>query len=144
MTLTIIVSAVRPGRYSARLDGRELCRSTEPFFTSARALMREGVDPDTLITMQHEGSGVPSFVPVKLGMAAKRIVVENDREGPRVARYRPFSPGMPREAVRQAQRTAVSMSAVGREPRRENARPCPPPHGSKPPPRLSADAFDSP
>jgi hypothetical protein len=42
--------------FHAYLDGRWLCRSSTPFISAARVLMREGQDPETILTMRHRGS----------------------------------------------------------------------------------------
>jgi hypothetical protein len=46
---------VHRDKFEARLGDRLLCVSWTPFVDSARALLAEGVDPNTTITMRHLG-----------------------------------------------------------------------------------------
>lgn len=100
MALKIVISPEGRGRYSARLGNNRLCNSSStPLLTAARVLLNEGVSPNIVITMTHEGA---SEVAMKatLGKAAKLTVVENDKEGPRLSKYRPLpSFEQAREAV---------------------------------------------
>jgi hypothetical protein len=43
-------------KFTARLDGRDLCVSTKPFLDAARVLMAEGADPATVLQIRHDGS----------------------------------------------------------------------------------------
>lgn len=85
MTLTIIARKVpwpslteRPDRAGLRLrwdavteDGDVLYKATEfPFLDGAYALACRGVDPETLVTMRHEGAAHDSFRPMPLRVVA--------------------------------------------------------------------------
>jgi hypothetical protein len=51
-----MIISVRPGKdgkFEARVDGRLLCTSRQPFLNAARTLLAEGVEPATPIIMQH-------------------------------------------------------------------------------------------
>lgn len=88
--LTITVASAGPGRYSASLDGRELCRSRLPFFDAARVLQAEGTEGNTLLEMLWEGTDRIALRST-VGAAAGLTVVENERLGPALAPYRPFA-----------------------------------------------------
>jgi hypothetical protein len=51
--------------------------------------MKDGADPETPITMSHEGSATVSLRST-VGQAARLSVEESERSGPRFVRYRPF------------------------------------------------------
>jgi len=51
--------------------------------------MEEGADPETPITMSHEGSCIVSLRST-IGQAARLTVEESDTSGPRFVPYRPF------------------------------------------------------
>jgi hypothetical protein len=51
--------------------------------------MEEGADPETPITMSHEGSCILSLRST-IGQAARLTVEESERSGPRFVPYRPF------------------------------------------------------
>jgi hypothetical protein len=76
----VIVRAER-GRYSAVLGERVVVTAKEPFFAAARILVAEGFDPNTVLTMRHQGSQTRSLT-MPLGKAAKLMVVERDANGP--------------------------------------------------------------
>jgi hypothetical protein len=59
-----------PGSFEAVLDGETLCRSRQPFITSARILIERGYDPDMVLTMQHAGSNTIALRG-RLGAVAK-------------------------------------------------------------------------
>ena len=81
----IVIHPLSQGRDAALLDGRELCRSSTPFFAAARQLLAEGRDPSTLLSMRHEGSVTVSMRST-LGTAAGLTVAESYNEGIRVIR----------------------------------------------------------
>ena len=124
MTLNLIVSPLPTSpsgqHYEARLDGMVVCRSRTPFLSAARALLEAGHAPGTILTMRHEGSDTVSLR-ATLGAAAKLTVVENSREGPRFACYRPPPSTMPIAAVRGRAGTALDRSPAS--PVRETAVP---------------------
>jgi hypothetical protein len=82
----VIVRAER-GRYSAVLGERVLCTVKEPFFAAARILLAEGVDPETVLTMRHQGSQTRSLT-MTVGKAAKLDVVDDGRGVPRFVSWR--------------------------------------------------------
>ena len=51
--------------------------------------MKEGADPETPITLGHEGSAIVSLRST-IGQAARLTVEESETSGPRFVRYRPF------------------------------------------------------
>ena len=85
----ITISPARGGRFHAREQERHLCTSRTPFFAAARVLMEEGADPETPITMSHEGSCIVSLR-CTIGQAARLTVEESEKSGPRFVPYRPF------------------------------------------------------
>jgi len=85
----VSISPARGGRYHARVQDRHLCTSRTPFFAAARVLMAEGIDPETPITLGHEGSAIVSLRST-IGQAARLTVEESERSGPRFVPYRPF------------------------------------------------------
>jgi len=82
------------GQFEARLDGRLICISRQPLLDGARVLAAEGIDPATPIAMRHEGAAFDALRST-LGVAAKLTAEENEKVGPRFARWKPF----PRSAV---------------------------------------------
>lgn len=85
--MNIIATPAARGRYFAHLDGRLICTSKTPFFSSARILELEQVRGATPLTMTHGGSDTVCLTST-VAQAAALMVVENDAHGPRVARYR--------------------------------------------------------
>ena len=85
----ITISPAGGGRFHARVEDRRLCTSRTPFFAAARVLMEEGADPETPITMSHEGSCILSLRST-IGQAARLTVEESEKSGPRFVPYRPF------------------------------------------------------
>src|SRR4051812_46774017 len=81
--LNLIVHQIGRGRYSIRLGDRILCKSGSPLLAAARALLAEGVNEDTILTMTHEGSSMPAMR-ARLGDAAGLRVAES-----RFRSYRP-------------------------------------------------------
>jgi hypothetical protein len=77
------------GQFEARLDGKLICISRQPLLDSARVLTAEGVDPATTIRMRHDGA-THDAMRATVGPAAKLTVEENERVGPRFARWKPF------------------------------------------------------
>jgi hypothetical protein len=103
--MNITIRPLGRGRFAASLGQRLLCKSKTPFFTAARILQAEGLPDDTPITMTHEGSSIVSMRST-VGQAASLIVLETDKEGPKLKRYRPMSPRMLHQGVRCEARTA--------------------------------------
>jgi hypothetical protein len=76
----------REGRYSAVWGERVVVTAKEPFFAAARILVAEGFDPNTVLTMRHDGSQTRSLT-MPLGKAAGLMVEEND-DGLRIRRWK--------------------------------------------------------
>jgi hypothetical protein len=58
--LDLVVAPAGAGKFTDRLDGRDLCASTKPFLDAARVLLAEGADPATALEMRHAGSAMPA------------------------------------------------------------------------------------
>jgi hypothetical protein len=63
-----------------------VCTSKTPFYSAARALLKQGNDPLTVLLMNPEGSPSCSMR-APIGKAAKLTVLENAKVGPRVVAY---------------------------------------------------------
>jgi hypothetical protein len=87
--LELVVAPAGAGKFTARLGDRLLCTSTKPFLDSARALLADGVDPATVLTMRHEGSATITLR-ATVGTAAGLTVLEGDLR-PRFGRWQPFT-----------------------------------------------------
>ena len=68
------------GRYRAMLGAKLLVTSREPFYSAARVLLAEGLDPETVLEAQHKGSPIVAMR-AKLGEAARWTVIESDEGG---------------------------------------------------------------
>jgi len=119
MTINIIVRSLGDGHFRPYVGSRPLGRATStPFYSAARVLLSEGVSPDTVITMQHEGSSIISLRST-IGKAARLTVTEEDRKGLRIKEYRPptFEQYQQRGSVRDwttIKNTAARTSHRGR------------------------------
>jgi hypothetical protein len=97
----MITITIRPGnlasmgrQYVADVNGEYLTTSRQPFFDGARALLAKGEDPETLVTMRHAGAQHDSFVPMRIGDAAKLGVSEGDTSV-KVRKWKPRAAGVP-------------------------------------------------
>jgi hypothetical protein len=112
MTINIDVQPIgsRSGRYmpgfQAFLGERLICESKTPFLSAARVLLREGVAPDTPLTMTHQGSSTVSLRST-VGVAAGLVVDETEKSAPRFKPYREFPTAMPLPVGRWSPRTAI-------------------------------------
>lgn len=89
MSINITACPLGDGRFFAYLGNRPPCKATStPFYSAARVLLDEGVSPDTVLTMRHEGSSIVSMRST-IGEAARLTVTEEDKKGLRVRKYRP-------------------------------------------------------
>ena len=88
VTVTVAPITSRPGYYTARADGRLLCRSRQPFLDGARELLASGYSADTVIIMKHVGSDVET-VRSTIGGAARLTVSEEENRPPRFKRWKP-------------------------------------------------------
>jgi hypothetical protein len=59
--IRIDVRPAGPGTYEARLAGRVICVSRQPFLDSARALLQEGYDPTAVLIMRWSTTGTESL-----------------------------------------------------------------------------------
>jgi hypothetical protein len=98
MHTTIIIApiATQPGYFTARCDGRLLCRSRQPLLDGARELIASGYPADTIIVMRHAGSEIEALRST-IGAAALLRVAEGDRGAPRLRPWvaRPLRQGSP-------------------------------------------------
>ena len=78
----------RPGYYTARGDGRLLCRSRQPFLDGARRLLASGYPADTMIVMKRAGSVIEALRST-VGRAAALTVSEEENRPPRFKRWKP-------------------------------------------------------
>lgn len=84
------------GKFVAVLGGRQLCLSRQPLLDCARILLRDyAVDPNERIAIRHDGADHDAMTG-RIGAAAKLMVIENERDGPKFGRWKPF----PVDAVR--------------------------------------------
>jgi hypothetical protein len=119
----IVIAAIhtRPGYYTARCDGRLLCRSRQPLLDGARALLESGYSADSIVVMRSVGSTVDRLRSTIVA-AARLTVKEPDRGAPHFAKWKPFpsSPVAPpiaplgQASVRQPDHV---LEAEGAEPR---------------------------
>jgi hypothetical protein len=81
----------RSGRYKATLaDGTVLLKSSrQPLLDGARALLAQGIDPETVLVMARKSAGTESLL-ARAGDAAKLTVQEGDRVGPRFVKWKPY------------------------------------------------------
>lgn len=87
IVLTVRENDQRTGRFHAKVAGREVVTSRTPLLSAARALLAEGVPPETVLLMKHEGSDVVAMR-TTVGAAAKLTVAERDRDSPRFTRWK--------------------------------------------------------
>ena len=106
--VTIAPIPTRPGCYTARCNGRLLCRSRQPFLDSARELLATGYPADTIIVMRHAGSAVES-VRATVGAAAALTVSEEANRPPRFKLWKPRSVGEGSSAIAFRARGATSL-----------------------------------
>lgn len=79
----------RLDRFEAYTEaGEYVTTSRRPLLDGARALLALGYDPATLLTVRHEG-GPSSFEPKPIGALAEWTVVERDKRGLQLDRWRP-------------------------------------------------------
>jgi hypothetical protein len=60
--------------------------TTQPLFSTARALLAKGTNPDDVLVMRHAGSNTVSLR-ARVGVAAKLTVTERAKSGPTFARW---------------------------------------------------------
>ena len=72
--------------------------SQTPFLSAARTLIKQGLNPNTILTMVHARTGTQSLSS-PIGAAAKLTVEETDT-GPRFREYAPFPVGKLKDALK--------------------------------------------
>ena len=95
--------------YDAYIGSTLLCTSRIPFFDGARVLLSKGYDPNTPLTMRHQGSALVSLRST-IGSAAKLTVVENGRDGPVFGAYEPYPLKEKRKAEKLSASSAVTQT----------------------------------
>jgi hypothetical protein len=76
-----------PDKFDAFLSDERIARATTtPFCCAARELIKRGLSPDTILSMQHRGSGTESLK-ATISIAA-RLTVREDRCGPRFSPWK--------------------------------------------------------
>ena len=120
--LHITCKPLRHSRYAVFLGDRHLKDYSAPFFSAARFLMAEGFDPDATLTMSHEGSGIIALRQ-KLRVAAGLAVVDDDRRGLRIVRYRDPTPRVAPQRVGSSSGKAADQSQVPEAPSEALGRP---------------------
>ena len=110
--MNITIRPLGRGRFAASVGQRLLCQSKTPFFTAARILQAEGLPDNAPMSMTHEGSATVAMRST-IGEAARWIVVETDTQGPKLKRYRPMPPELPRQRARHEAKAATSEVEVG-------------------------------
>ena len=80
--IRIVVTPASPGRFDAFLpDGHALLRDVyEPLLDAAKLLADQGVDPDTVLVMRHQGRSFDAMRG-RLGKLAK-LTIREGRRGP--------------------------------------------------------------
>ena len=107
----ILIEPIGRGRYQVQHGGRVIVRSTsEPLLAAARALLAEGVAPDTRIAMRHAGSDHGALTST-VGTAA-RLTVKERPNGPRFVRWTARETGPDRPPVRFSEDPALDTGSV--------------------------------
>jgi hypothetical protein len=127
----------RPGIYTAVLGGRCLVRSRQPLLDGARALLAEGVPPETMLATRHAGSAIVA-TRATVGEAARWTIEENDRDGLRRVRWNPTRHG-PRRSGYGPSASDPALAGSDTCPAATRARFWPPPPRSWPVPRQRPD-----
>lgn len=68
-------------RFDAYVGSELIVTSRRPWFDGARVLLKRGHDPDTLLTIRHDGKDYDSFAARPIGELAKWTIKERDRGG---------------------------------------------------------------
>jgi hypothetical protein len=86
--LRIVIAPTASGRkWRASLDGRILCEAAAPLVAAARLLIREGVDPASIIEMWHQHSNAWALRG-ELGAVAA-VVLDGEKKPPQPAKNAP-------------------------------------------------------
>lgn len=81
--IRITLELTATGRWRALWGQKLLVTSREPFYSAARVLMAEGLDPETVLEAQHKGSPIVAMR-ATLAAAARYTVEESSRDGCRL------------------------------------------------------------
>jgi hypothetical protein len=109
LAIRLVVAPEAAGRFTARLEstGDVIVASTrQPLVDGARVLLAQGFDPDTPLTMRHQGSAHDSFQPLPIGRWAGWTYTEGENTPLRCARW------MPRPAVGEGQKSGSDAPVV--------------------------------
>lgn len=109
-TILLIIEPVnRRGLFAARLaeDSRTLCTSRTPFTDAARVLLREGVDPKSILISRKAGQDYDSLRST-VGAAAKLTVDEHN--GTVFAKHKSLPASAVPRRVRSAEGAATSVA----------------------------------
>ena len=91
--IRITISPTGTSRYRVSIGDRVLIASARtPLLASARALLAEGYDPDTILEMQHRGSAIVAMSG-RIGSLAGMTVDESAKYGPDFGKWAPFDAG---------------------------------------------------
>ena len=125
LLIVIEETSQRRGKFSAHLpDGRKLLSSSrQPLLDAGRVLLAEGIPPDPRIAMQHKGSATIAMTST-VGVAAK-LTVEEESDGPRFRKWRPFPAGWSARAGDESDAGAVATRDSQASPLRNPADPEP-------------------
>jgi hypothetical protein len=107
--LIVIPLESKPGRFSGRLEstGQVIVGNTkQPLADGARELLARGFNPNTLLTMRHEGLPHDSFELFKIGQWAGLTFREGEKTTLRSAPWMPFPD------VAGTQKSTFEMSGV--------------------------------
>jgi hypothetical protein len=107
----LIVEPVnRRGLFAARLaeDSRILCKSRTPFTDAARSLLREGVDPKTILISRKPGQDYDALRST-VGAAAKLTV---DESKTRFARWKPIYSSAVAPSIDHSEGAATTLPAI--------------------------------
>jgi hypothetical protein len=112
---TIIIAPIptRRGYFTARCDGRLLCRSRQPLLDGARELLASGYPAGDTIIMKSAGSEVDAMTST-IGAAAMLTVTEEVDRPPRFRRWkaRDLGEGSPPIAPRKGSATSLWLEAA--------------------------------
>jgi len=99
LILTVHEINKRQGRFAGFVPpyGQVVFASRSPFLSAARALLKRGLNPNTLLTVVHAATGT-QLLRGPIGQAAKLVVRETDN-GPRFVEYRAFKHRRLKDAI---------------------------------------------
>jgi hypothetical protein len=101
-------AAKKGGRFTGRLESTGeviVTKTRQPLVDGARALLAQGFDPSTPLTMRHEGKAYDSFHPMPIGHWAKWTYKEREKGGMAVERWMPFA--VPRSGQKSGSEPSV-------------------------------------